>query len=80
MLIPIKQQLLRLGSQIVPEMVSGRFGSGAQRVKLSIGAKTCIVETIGLLRMLQAMPDLAGNHLIVSGIHNCAVHGEAWAS
>lgn len=80
MLIPIKQQLLRLGSQIVPEMVSGRLGAGVQRVKLSIGAKTCIVEAVGLLRLLQTLPDLAGNLLIVSGIQNSALHGEAWAS
>lgn len=80
MLKLIEQQFLRLGSQIVPEMIVGRSEAPVRRVKLSFCAKSCIVEAIGLLTMLQTLPDLAGNQLILSGIQNGALQGEDWAS
>ena len=75
----IQNQLSRLHARrIAAALVPS--AEGLVRVKLSVGALSCIVRGDGFLTLLKLLPDSAGTRGVVKAIRRSARHAEGWAS
>ena len=54
--------------------------SHRNRVKVTVGAQSCVVEASGLLEMLTKLPERVHTKGIVAAIRQSVALGEAWAS
>jgi hypothetical protein len=78
MLIEIQRQLSRLHSR---RMVVTEVSQDPRpyRVKVTVGAQSCVVPASGLLEMLIKLPDSVRTRGIVAAIRQSVALGEAWA-
>jgi 23S rRNA A2030 N6-methylase RlmJ len=78
MLQEIRSQLVRLHSRTLEaETIAG--DATQLRIKVTRGARSCVVEAAGFLAMLTALPNAAGTRVIVKHIGQRAQLGERWA-
>lgn len=79
MLNEIQAELRRLGARTV-EASEVPAGNDRERVKLTVGARSCVVLAAGLLNSLRRLPDGAGTEAVVEEIQAAALRADAWAS
>jgi hypothetical protein len=78
MLVAIQEQFSRLRSRrISVEMMPG--DAAVERVKLTVGARSCVVLAAGLLSMLKSLPDSAGSYVILTALRRSALNADPWA-